>query len=325
MQIKERSVLSDDFWFKEKNRNNLLQENVIELSEINQRQFLIKFLDNWKLENGIETIKAKTKKSINKSILNRSIKLLPKAIYDFLNRKTHKIVLMSDLGVPLLVLPIFDSKGKVNDKSRFVVFIDQHLNARGLNDWYKWREETAFNEANLRGARFETYLSHTNSVFDTVHFILSQSIALIISWDQKYFPLNLEESKMANFEVLKDGWNNKKGIINSNYERYLDDIKFISYYGKSNRSFSVDKMFEFYRRIERTNYVNLYSSTGPLRDFVESTALFFHTYYYHRPFSIDFYKNNILLDTYSNCYTRPRCLQKKYVIQKIVSEEILQE
>ena len=69
VQIQERSILTDDFWFKEKNRNNLLQENVLEISEINQRQNLIKFLDKWKLENGIDTTKSKTKKSLNKSIL----------------------------------------------------------------------------------------------------------------------------------------------------------------------------------------------------------------------------------------------------------------
>lgn len=322
---KESSILNDEFWFNEAPRNNSLKDNVLLQEQINQKQELLAYLQKWKRDNSIESPSVVNKKSLNLSIINRSIKLLPKAIYDYLEKKTHKIILASNLGVPILVLPIFDQNNNLEKDSRFLIFIDKNINARGLNDWYSWREETAFKGKNLRGARFETYLSHTNSVFDTVHFIFSQAVALIISWDKRYFPLALEKSKMADYEVLKSSWTNNKGVINSTYEKFLADIKFLSYYGKSNRTFSIDKMFEFYRRIERTNYVNLYSSTGPLRDFVESTALFFHTYYYHRPFTIDFYKNNILLDTYSNCYKTPRCLQKKYVIQKIISDEILQE
>ena len=169
--------------------------------------------------------------------------------------------------------------------------------------------------------KIDAYLSHSNSISDTIHYLFSQAVALMISWDKKYFPENIESNDFFNYPLTKLSWINKKGVIHSNFDQIIKkDFPFISFYGQSTRKYSFEKVFEFYQVLDRSNYVNLYSATGPLKDFVETLSLYIHTFFYNRPFHLSFYKDRVLLDSFSNCLKEARCLKKNYQSKIILSD-----
>ena len=322
----KEEVLYVEFWMK--NRNPLAQsllDTIIHLNDIDGSDKIYQYVKKWKKENKVPSINEKKRRSLRVKDVKESFNLLPKVIYDVLEKKSERIILASDLGVPIIVLPVYY---KNNDQSgRFIIFIDEKINFRGLNDWYNWREKTAFmNTKKKNDFKVDAYLSHSNSISDTTHYLMAQAIALMISWDKKFFPENLESNNFYHYPLIKLSWKNKKGVIHSNFDQITKkDFPFISFYGQSSRKYSFEKIFEFYQVLDRSNYVNLYSATGPLKDFVETLTIYIHTFYFNRPFHLDFYNKDNLLDSFTNCLKEARCLKKNYQSRILISEFFSQE
>lgn len=270
------------------------------------------YTKTWKSSVGIDYKNIATDKVLTEKPIKHALSLIPKLLYDFLDKNVISINIVDELNIPIAVLPLTDNK-------KFMIFLDSKINTMGLNDWYLWREYSAFN---VKGENIdlEAFLSHTNNQTDTLHFLFSQAIALIISWDEKIFPRDFEKAELSQVPFINRSWLNDKGVIESKHERVLDEIKFLSFYGRSAKSFSDEKIYEFYKRLEKTNFTNLYSTTGPLRDFIESMAMYIHVFYFQRPFNLDFYEHNTLLDSFTHCLNRPRCLNKKKDIKDILDK-----
>jgi hypothetical protein len=251
---------------------------------------------------------------LQKETVEFALKKLPKPLYNFLNKKVKAIVLTRNMRTPLIVYTI-------EGTDKFLMVIDQNINSFGLNKWYKWRELTAFKNVETT-LDFQPLLSHTNHKSDTLQFIFAQAIALIISWDTEVYPKSIVKSDLSKFDFLKQSWINDNGIIRSKDDVILKDIQYLSHFKQSTKDIEPDKAFEIYQQIERTNFTSLYASTGPLKDFVESVAIFIHTRFYRRPFAIDFYEKGVLLDTYTHCMNQARCIHKAQVIEKILRKQL---
>ena len=314
-------VLYQDFWIKNRNPDiKSLPDIVVNLNEIQGSDQIYDYVKRWKEENQVPSISEQKKRALSPKNIKQSINLLPKIIYDSLAMRAERIILASNLGVPLIVLPIYLKNDQ--QTGRFLIFIDKNINFRGLNDWYNWREKTAFiqNQETEKGIKIDAYLSHGNSISDTIHYLFSQAIALMISWSPEFFPKNLETNNFSKYPLTKLSWVNKKQVIHSSFDHITKkDFPYISFYGQSSRKYSFEKVFEFYQVLDRSNYVNLYSATGPLKDFVETLSLYIHAFYYNRPFRLGFYKNGNLLDSFSNCLKQVRCLKKNYQANRILS------
>lgn len=283
-----------------------------------QTKQVSKFISNWKEVNKIDYSGLETESRVSNSDIRTSIRQLPKMLYDFLDSKVVAIILSDSLNIPIAVQPL-TNPNDLAPSNKFLVFIDSKINTLGLNDWYKWREYSAFGEPES-DFNLEAYLSHKNEVRDTIDYILSQSIALLMSWDKEIFPRDITKTPIANVIFLKRSWINNKGIIQSHHDKLLDEIRYISYYGESSRTFPREKIYNFYQRLDKTNFTNLYATTGAIKDFVESMATYIHVFVFRRPYHIDFYENEVLLDSFSHCLNKPRCLRKKQDLSVLVKK-----
>jgi hypothetical protein len=290
---------------KENLENRIVSDNNSEIKD---------FVADWRDQFDAPQESIDTQKALSNADLRANIRQMPKLLYDFLEKRVAGIILTDSLNIPVAVQPL-------NDQKKFILLIDKNINAVGLNDWYRWREFSAFGPAQT-DFNMEPYLSHKNSVNDTIDYILSQAMALLMTWDEKIFPKDLTKMPIAKLNFIKRSWINNKGIIQSLHEDLLDEMKFISFYGASSRTFPREKIFEFYQRLEKTNFTNIYSTTGTVRDFVESMAIYIHVNIYRRPFQIDFYEKEILLDSFSHCLNKPRCIGKGKDLSIIVKDQL---
>lgn len=288
-----------------------LEDRVIKESKLNIQDFI----KQWKQVNTIDYKGIESESELQIKLIKKYIRVLPKSVYDFLNNKIAGIILVEDLNIPLVIQSVNSEKG------HFLIFLDSKINSLGLNDWYTWREFSAFGQEDSNFV-IEAFLSHKNSQKDTFNYVISQAVALILSADTKIFPNDLSKQPLKNLNFIKRSWINNKGIIQSHHDNLLDEMRYLSFYGGSTRTFPRDKIYNFYQRLEKTNFVNLYSTTGALRDFVESIAVYMHVYIFGKPFQIDFYESETLLESYSHCLNLPRCLGKKKDLTKILNQHI---
>jgi hypothetical protein len=312
--LRSNVVLNPSTWTEQISsplEKRILNSNSKELSE---------FIVEWKDVNQVSFKGHETQKKISNSDIRTNLRQLPKMLYDYLDKNVAAIILSDSLSIPVAVQPLRDPNTK-EITGKYLILIDSKVNTLGLNDWYKWREYSAFGEPET-DFNMEAYLSHKNEVKDTLDYILSQSIALILAWDKTIFPRDITKTPIANITFLKRSWINNKGIIQSHHDKLLDEIRYISYYGESSRTFPRDKIYNFYQRLDKTNFTNLYATTGATKDFVESMATYIHVFIFRRPYHIDFYENEVLLDSFSHCLNKPRCLRKKQDLSNIVKKHL---
>ncbi|EQC46134.1 hypothetical protein [Bacteriovorax sp. Seq25_V] len=273
------------------------------------------FIASWRQENGIkEDILSSRQIRTEAYEIERIFNGLPLDLKRFLELKVEKFIIVDKLGVSQFVHQLKNKK--------FLVFIDSRINSLGINDWYKHREYSALNKTKS-DITMEPYLGHGNLKTDTIQFVLAQTIALIISTDERFFPQNFETiESFQKDSFISESWIINNGIISSKWQKYLSEIKFISFYGQSSRTINFDKVYEFYQLLERTNFVNLYASSSPLRDFVESIAGYIHYKYFKKPFHIEFYEKEILLDSFSSCIVNERCIGKRQKIEKMLKSSL---
>ena len=261
-----------------------------------------------------------SKYPIQSSLTERSfqmaVELLPKRLYSFLSNKLSAIVLTKNMKRPIIVYPLQNKENK-----KFVMFVDQNINSLGLNDWYKWREMSPFTGAKTN-IDLDVFLSHKNEQIDTLQYLLCQSISLILSWYDDVIPQNIMTVPLQNKTFIKRSWRNNKGVLESKYDDVLENIKHIGFYGNSSKEMNTEKLYEFYQRLERTNFTSLYAATGPLKDFYETMIVYLHTIYLRKPFNLDFYQEGVLLDSYTHCLNQSRCLGKRKDIEKIIDKYI---
>ncbi|WP_034720056.1 hypothetical protein [Bacteriovorax sp. DB6_IX] len=303
--FKQHNFLKSASW-KTQIKNSLEQRVVSENQEVR------KFVNELKEQHQIQGHEFKTKDSLMMEDIRESLRALPKNLHDYLSDKVAGVLLIRDLHVPVAIQ-------KLSDSHKYLLFIDREINSMGLNDWYRWREYSAFGKPKT-DFLMEPYLSHTNSQKDTIDYILSQAIALLLSHEEDLFPKSLAGQPIADLIFIKRSWLNNKGIIQSKADTLLDEMKFISFYGASTRTFPQERIYEFYQKLEKTNFTNLYSSTGAFKDFIESMATYIHVFIFRRPFQIDFYEKEILLDSFSHCLNKPRCLGKRKDLSIIVGK-----
>jgi len=273
------------------------------------------FVQLWRSENNIREENYDAFSRITIQDLQRVFKNLPQALQKFLSKNVEKFIIVDDLGVSQFA-------HQISGTDKFLIFLDSKINSLGINDWYKHREYSALQKMKS-DIVMVPYLSHKNLQSDTLQFVFSQSTALILSNDESLFPQNLESIKsFSEDSFISESWTIENGVISSKWQKYLSEIKFISFYGQSSRTINFDKVYEFYQLLDRTNFVNLYASSSPLRDFIESVAVYIHYKYLNKPFHIEFFESDVLLDSFSSCVVNDRCIGKRQKIDKILKSRL---
>lgn len=258
-----------------------------------------KMKNEWLAFNGFdqEKLNYAAKDFIQKNEIDYAIKSLPIYLKNFINKNIHAFILVSDLGISQFVLETFDSK--------YIVFLDKNLNAKGLNDWYLAREVTALSTTDST-IKMNPLLSYTNSKSDTLSFILAQSISLIL----------INHENVLN-EFSQNSWKISNDLVLSKWNKYFREIGFVSYYGRALKKINFDKSYEFYQLLEKTDFINLYATNSPQRDFIETSTIYIYNILLTKPFHIEFLEQNILLDSYSSCLKNARCLKKRQFLDEL--------
>lgn len=280
------SILSTDYW-------NSKKLQIISAHDKNFEEFE-NLKNEWKLFYKTEKQKKSlSKEKITKDDLLKTLSIYKPALRNYINDNIHAFVIVKDLGHSQFIY-----KTKAN---KYIVFIDQDINAVGLNDWYLQREQQALSIKDT-SIKMNTLLSYANDKNDTLIFIFAQTISLILAESLKdsdpYYLLSWEHS------ISK--WN-----------RYFSEISFVSYYGQSLKSLNFDKTYEFYQLLEKTDFINLYSTSSPQRDFIETSSIYIYNILFARAFHIEFYQENVMLDSFSSCLKNARCLNKRLYFDRL--------
>jgi hypothetical protein len=190
-----------------------------------------------------------------------------------------------------------------------------------VNDWYKWREETAFKKSD--DYKLRPYLSHENTVVDTIHYSLFQLYGIILNWNPKYYPTNNQEllTNFDKYNLLKMSWRLEHDIVTPKFDTLPEDLNYLRYYTEDDILFSTEDMLTFYRSLEGSNFPNLYAFSSSSKDFVESIATYLYTEKLNRPYSIDIVKGDRIVGSYDSCWQQTRCLKKKQEIERILDLE----
>lgn len=266
------------------------------------------------------TIKSNIISSNFQHVFRYALLTLPREYKVFLNKHIKKIFLVKGLGVSTLTIQLND-EDKANS-GQFISFLDIDVLNQKINDWYRWRESTAFRENS--SYTFTPYLSHKNTVVDTSKMALSYLVAIILNWNPKYFPTSKESYFLnpSKYSFLNLSWKIVNGVVTPVRDDLMEDIHYLRYYTRGEPLFSTKEQSSFYKEIERTNFINLYSLMGSSKDFIESIANYIYVEELGHPHSIDFYKDKKLINTYESCWQQVRCQQKKNIIEKIIKKEI---
>lgn len=304
--LEDSKILKNLYWQASKNFE------IIDSKDHHYQDF-VEFSESWKKNIGLNQKQVVTdkNKTLTKKFFLSSINLFPRNLKEYLKRNVNAFIIVENLGVSQFIY-----KAKNN---KYIVFLDANLNSFGLNDWYLKREESALNPSKS-SIQLKAYLSYNNSNQDTITYLLGQTIALILSDNENLFPKNLEELKdLEDYNFIKASWLLKNNGIQSKWNHYFDEINYISYYGRSTKTVNFDKIYEFYQLLDKTDFINLYATSSPLSDFVESFTIYIHSIILGKPFHIEFSENNVLLDSFGNCLKDTRCLNKKIYIQKLLT------
>ncbi|WP_372654949.1 hypothetical protein [Halobacteriovorax sp.] len=245
---------------------------------------------------------------------------LPRELKVYLNKHLRKIFLVKGLGVTTLTIQLTgDAK---ENTGQFISFLDIDVINQRINDWYKWREYTAFQ--NKEEFSFTPYLSHKNSTVNTSQMALSYLIAIILNWNPKYFPSSKDAYFLnpTQYKFINQSWKLKDTIVSPKREDLLEELHYLRYYSKGEPLFSTEEQSIFYKEIEKTSFVNLFSMMGSSKDFIESIANYIYVEKLKHTFSIDFYKNKELINSYESCWQQVRCQKKKEIIEDILDAEI---
>lgn len=245
---------------------------------------------------------------------------LPKELKIYLNNHLKKIFLVKGLGVATLTIQLTGDQQR--NTGQFISFLDIDVLNQKINDWYTWREYTAFQKKD--NFTFRPYLSHTNTIVDTSQMALSYLVAIILNWNPEYFPSSKEHYFInpEKYGFINESWTMKDTIVTPIREDLLEELHYLRYYSKGEPLFSTEEQPIFYKEIEKTNFVNLFSMMGSSKDFIESIANYIYVEKLRHPYSIDFYEGKELVSTYESCWQQVRCQKKKKIIENILNKEI---
>jgi len=314
-KINQHKVQTNAYWQFETNAN--LEEKIVTKLPIEVDDFLSLWREKYNLDTA-RNLKPSKLKSKNFSFIFRyAVINLPQELKVKLNRKIKKIFLVKNLGVSSLIFRLKDKNEDYTGK--FIVFYDQDVLNQGINDWFSWREMTAFKESS--DLKISAYLDHENSTVATIQYALLQSLGTFSTWDPRFFPNSKTKlTNIDNFPFLRTSWIIKDNILRPKFDDFSKTMNFIKYYTLNEPLHPIDKAMEFYKELEKTNYPNLYASTSIAKDLIESMASYLHVTLLKRPYQIEFLKNKKTSETFSSCWERPRCFKKKKSIEKIYSQ-----
>ncbi len=314
-KINTHKVQTKAYWQFETNGN--LEEKISTKLSVEVKDFLQLWKKKYHLRTPKNIQKSKIKSTNFSFVFRYAIINLPQELKVKLNRKIKKIFLVKDLGVSSLILKLKNKTNKHDGK--FVIFYDQEVLNQGINDWYKWREQTAFRKST--NYSINPYLDHDNSTIATIQFALLQSLGVFATWDAKFFPTNNESLLNINsFPVLNTSWRNNNRIIQPKFKGLTRDFSFIKYYTHNEPLHDIEKAKLLYEELEKTNFPDLYASTSIAKDLIESMASYLHVSVLKRPFQIEFLRGKKTSASFSNCWERPRCYKKKLFIQEIYNQ-----
>ncbi|WP_127715745.1 hypothetical protein [Halobacteriovorax sp. HLS] len=283
------------------------------------------YLKLWKsiysLESKDNYFKTKIAPENFEHVFRYAVLTMPREYKIRINKHLKAIYLVRDLGVSSLAIQLKDFE--LENTAQFIVFMDIDVLNQKINDWFKWREMTAFK--NNPEYELSPYLSHENSVIDTIHYSLFQLYGILLNWNPLYYPTKSSDllSKFPSYKLLNESWKLENDIVVTKFSDISDDLNYLRYYSKKDQLFDIKDMLDFYENLEKTNYPNLYSFSSSSKDFVESIANYLYTTKLNHPFTIDIKKNNKIIQTHESCWQQLRCLSKKKVIEEILKENAI--
>jgi hypothetical protein len=254
------------------------------------------------------------------ALFKQALKDLPSKIKSNMNKRLKGIFLIDGIGASIFTLQLKNEHGPIN---QFIAFCDKKILNQPINEWYKWRELTAFTAQAPYDIVAE--LSEKNDTYHTIQYAALQLYAIMLSFDQRFYPrtrraMVLEFNK---YPLLQASWKIEQETVTSIYNEHeaANNLSFIRYYSKDNSAFTLARLSNYYAFLEETNFVNLYAFMGPSRDFVESVAHYLYTEKLRNPFKLTFKRGDETLRVFNSCWKEQRCREKAKIVQKLLQDD----
>ncbi|MCR9203313.1 MAG: hypothetical protein NXH75_01965 [Halobacteriovoraceae bacterium] len=271
---------------------------------------LIKFID---LENQIYGFKENPKvmeiPNDYKKIFNQVIEEYPPLLKEKIKESLLAVFVVEDLGSSALTEAI-----KEMPKNSIMVF-DKRVFTKKANDWCNWKERTPFKEG-----KWKLYCrirnKKENGFKEAFQYIFTHELAHVINRaDHGELPFwfdPIEDVDLEQKPFLKISWNKgEKTFQRRENENIYKDVQFYSKDKKLDNS----KMNALYKILMDSQYPSLYAVTNPWDDFAEAFAVYYHTQYLKKPFSI-ILRNGRERFVYKSCIQTGTCPEKRDRVAK---------
>jgi hypothetical protein len=247
---------------------------------------------------------------------------MPVQVRRLLTARLAGIYFVEDLGGTGYTEEILDSRSR--PKAGFVV-LDTSVLGKNANEWATWKENTPFRARPDIRLTAEIEQEGQNNRKNAIQYILLHEFGHVVAIGEKFHPSWNTDPKdiksTAGYPFSRLSWS-----VSRNEDRFVSifDEAFpqrrdVVYYLEA--KLPAEQMVRTYGNLERTNFATLYSVTNPADDFAEAFANYVHTVSMKKPFEIRIFEGGTSAKAYSSCWTRPRCAQKKRILENYLNRK----
>ena len=252
--------------------------------------------------------------------LRSALASIPKPVMALVDDALQGIVFLENLGSTGYTAYVLNSEKE--PAGAFIVMDTQALQ-RTANEWASWKESTPFNSDDTIRivSRIETDTNNTRA--NAIRYVLLHEFAHVLSatytvhprFDQEW---NCTEDPLKNYPYLQHSWQaTLEGCdVSSQFdEHHMPQRAKVRYYSASN--LPATEAIPLYRQLKTTNFPTLYAATNWYDDFADSFVNYIHTQIDKRPFAIEIYQHDKLVEAFDGCWNTLRCEAKQTYFENL--------
>lgn len=246
--------------------------------------------------------------------VNTALASIPANVLALVDRALFGIVFLDDLGSTGFTAYVLNEQRQ--PQGAFIV-MDTGALQRNANAWASWKESTPF--AANADIRIESTIEHAenNTRANAIRYILLHEFAHVLAavrpihprFDQ---PWQCDQQPLSNYSYLQFSWvaDPSSCRVSAIFDaQQMPQREQIHYYSAGN--LPATHAAVLYRQLRQTNFPTLYAATNWYDDFADGFVNYIHTVLDHRPFSINIYEHEQLIERYESCWNEPRCAAKR--------------
>lgn len=258
-------------------------------------EFLVDYLRKDNELNGYAEIPVSKKlDDLSLADLQGAISGLPEAVKKQIRDHLVGIFTVSNLGTTgyTEILDEFE----VN-RLGFIV-LDMDYLEKTANAWATWKENSPFKMKGPYRIKATIEPKETDNRIQAIQFILIHEIGHLTGAVNDVHPSWVTGGDPKDYAYSKISWIKNGGKVLSKFDREFPLRNEIGYYRFEKSSLSSDRMLECYRQLKETDFSSLYAATNMWDDFAEAYVVYVHTVLQKKPWKIEIFKDDSLVDSF---------------------------